>query len=477
MMFNNPLYITKKWWVLIGVGISSMIVTIDFTIVNTVLLDIQRYFSTSMNALQWVMTGFGITFTSLLVTAGRLGDSLGHRRLLYIGMIGFGIASLITGLANSMEQLILGRLLQGAFGSAIFPCGMAITASVFPKEQGRALGIYGSLLGIGLAIGPVLGGIMTTLANWHWIFLINIPIILISFLICLLVVDESPVKENPTIDWCGILLISLGLTTFVFAITQSHVYGWTSWIISVPLILSFLLFIVLFKLESKMAMPLLPPALFMNHSFFIGAAVYIVGVSFISPILFFIPLYLQKILHLSVVTTGFLLLPMTVMTVIAPAISGILYDKQGPFYTTMFTFSMSILGLILFLFFPTTLSFTLIIAAFIFIGSSSGIANGIAIPLVLSNGENKQNEGLISGTLVTVLNLFSVLSLSVASTLFNYIQQEKLAITCQALPAFMSGFHAVIWLLLILTMIVLFGVLRAYQSRQQWHLAHGYHSE
>lgn len=165
---------------------------------------------------------------------------------------------------------------------------------------------------------------------------------------------------------------------------------------------------------------------------------------------------------------------MTVMTIITPAISGILHDKQGPFYTTMLTFSMSILGLILFLFFSTTLSFTLIITAFIFIGSSWGIANGIAVPLALSNGENKQNEGLISGALVTVLNVFSVLSLSVASTLFNYIQQKKLAITYQILPAFMSGFHAVIWLLLILTVIVLFGVLRVYQSHQQWHLTHGY---
>lgn len=280
-MLNNLFHTTKKWWVLIGVGISSMIVAIDFTIVNTVLPDIQLHFFASLNALQWIMTGFGITFASLLVTAGRLGDALGHRYLLYIGMIGFGIASLIAGLANSMEQLIFGRLLQGAFSSAIFPCGMAITANVFAKnEQGRALGIYGSLLGIGLAIGPVLGGIITTIADWHWIFLINIPIILISFLICLLVVDESQVKEKSTIDWCGILLISLGLATLVFGITQSQVYGWTSWIIVMSLILSFILFIVFVKLESKIPMPLLPPALFMNHSFFIGAAVYIAGISF-----------------------------------------------------------------------------------------------------------------------------------------------------------------------------------------------------
>ncbi len=455
----------KKWWVLIGVGISSIIAAIDFTIVNTVLPNIQHDFSASMNTLQWIMTGFGITFSSLLVSAGRLGDVFGRRLVLYIGMIGFGFASLGAGLSTTMDQLIFYRVLQGIFGSIIFPCGMAITSNAFKEnEQGKALGIYSSFLGVGLAIGPVLGGLITSIVDWRWIFLINIPIVIISFAICLPVVGESRIKTKTTIDWLGMILTSSALGVFVFAVTQGQVYGWTSHAIISLFLLAGSLFALLFITESKAKVPLLPPKLFLNRDFFIGVLIFSVGVGFTWPIIFFVPLYLENILGLSVLATGLLLLPMTFMTIIAPPIAGYIYDRQGPFSATLLVFGTSISGLVLFLFLSTKLSLLLIIPAFACIGLAWGIANGVAIPLILSHPDNKQNEGLVSGAAVTVLNMSAVISLSIASTLFHFVEQNRIKAFYQASVAFVSGFHAVVIMLLITAMICFVAVLYAFRG-------------
>lgn len=450
----------NKWWVLVGVGISSMIVAIDFTIVNTVLADIQTSFGVTMNALQWVMTGFGITFSAFLISMGRLGDLLGRRLLLYIGMLGFGLASLGAGLSATIMELIVCRILQGAFGAIIFPCGLAITSSSFPtEEQGRALGIYGSFLGIGLAIGPVLGGIITTIATWRWIFLINVPVVLTSFAICFLVVKESRIERNIVVDWPGMILISVALGLFVFAVTQSEIYSWQSAIIIVPFLISLFLFLLLFLVEKYAKAPLLPPILFLNKPFIIGTTVYSICVGLVWTVIFFVPLYLQNVFAMSEMATGLSLLPMTIMTIIAPTIAGYMYDKEGPFTTTIFAFIMGILGYVLLLFFSANFSWVLMFVAFISIGLCWGIGNGISLPLALSSTENKENEGLISGAAITILNIFAVVILSIGSMIFHHTQNVQLAMQQTSIDAFMSGFHMVDIFLLCITVVALFVVL------------------
>lgn len=454
----------KKWWVLIGVGISSMIVAIDFTIVNTVLAVIQNYFGVSLNTLQWIMTGFGITFASFLICMGRLADIIGRRLLLYIGMLGFAVCSLGAGLASSITQLILFRVVQGAFGSIIFPCGLAITANAFPVQiRGRALGIYGSFMGIGLAIGPVLGGLITALSSWRWIFLINVPIILISFIICFAVVKESRIQTKMTIDWVGMLLTTIALALLVFAVTQAELYGVSSPLIYIPFLLSLFFILLIYYVEQFVKFPLLPPSLFLNHPFFIGVSIYSICVGLVWTIVFFVPLYLQTVFNMSEVKTGFLMLPMTLMTIIAPMISGVLYDKEGPFIATLFAFAMSILGFILFLFFSIDFSWPLILAAFISTGLGWGVGNGIAIPLALSTSKNKENEGLVSGAAITVLNIFGVVTLAISSVLFHHVQNLELAKQHGIKLAFVSGFRSVNLFLLALSLVTFFAVLHAFK--------------
>lgn len=458
---------TRRWLVLFGVGISGMLVAVDFTIVNTVLKAIQVTFDASMNTLQWVMTGFGITFSSILISAGRLADLIGRRKILYIGMIGFGLASLGAGLSNTILMLILCRVLQGVFGAVIFPSGMAITSNAFPpSEQGKAIGIYSSVLGIGLAIGPVLGGFITSIANWHWIFLINVPLLLLSLGICISVVTESRIEGDIDIDWTAMLLLVIGLACFVFAVTQSEVYGWMNIIILLPFILSLVLFFCVALIERKATMPLLPPALFFNNKFVIGMTIYSICVGMVWTSLFFIPLYLQNIFNMTEMETGVWLLPMTIMTVIAPIISGAMFDKQGPFLSTVIAFTLSILGYILFLFFSINFVAWLVLISFICAGFAWGIGNGISIPIALSSAQTQENPGLISGAAITILNVFGVVILSISSAIYHHVHNVTMHRTHHLTLAFLNGFHAVNIFLLAVTVLAFIFILFMFNREQ-----------
>jgi MFS family permease len=444
----------KRWWVLTAVAMASILVSVDFTIVNTVLGDIQTSFGINLASLQWVMTGFGITFSAFLIGMGRLGDLLGRRLVLYLGMLGFVLASIGAGLAPNIHVLTICRVIQGMCGATVFPTGMAITAVAFnDKERGRALGLYGSILGIGLAMGPVIGGVITSLSSWRWVFLINVPYILVCFLLCFWVVDESRAEGEVGIDGWGMALVTLMLGAFVFAITQVQTYGLASPFILSCFVLAVILGVGLWQVEKRVAVPFIPMDLFVNKYFLLSVIVFCCGVGLVWTNLFFIPLYLQTVLQLNQLETGLFLLPMTAMTVIAPSIAGILYDRDGPLVTTLVAFAMLLVGLGLLYFVGTQLAIFYLIFAFVCVGLGWGIANGIGMPIVLSSPNNKQNEGLISGAVITVLNIFGVVILAFASTLFHYIDNLQLHKEVGAKLAFVTGFHGIMLLLFGMTLL------------------------
>lgn len=420
-------YQKKKWWVLIGVGIVAITICIDFTIVNTILANIQLDLNATVGELQWVMAGFGLLFCTFLITMGRLADLIGRRLLLYIGVIGFGFASLGAGLSQTPTQLILFRVLQGAFGATVFPCGVAIISDAFPKvEHGKALGMYGSILGIGLAIGPVVGGTIVTFASWRWVFLINIPIIIVSMLICIPTVRESKIATKQPIDWWGFLLITLFVSAFVFAINQSPLYGWTSPYVYVSLIVAFIALIITIRLETKLKYPLLPLHLFANREFSLASIVMVTSISFAWAIIFIVPLFLHTVWDKSPGIVGLLLLPMTAMTAIAPTFAGNALDKWGRKKVVIVMFIFLIFGLAMLLTLGIKYNLGLMLIGFITYGIAWGMGNGIGTPIALSNTETTEHSGLISGAAITVLNIFGVMSLSIGISIFRYLERIKL---------------------------------------------------
>lgn len=422
-MINN----WKKWGVLFGTGLSSMLVSIDFTIVNTSLSAIQKSLSVSLTDLQWIISAFGIPFCVLLVICGRLADLLGRKLILFIGMSGFALSSLAAGFSSSAIDLIISRFFLGTFGAAIFPCGMALTADVFPKKQhGKALGIYFGLLGVGLAIGPVIGGLLTTFLSWHWIFFINLPILLLSAIFCVLSIPASKLDHRQRLDWKGLIFFFIGLTSLIVWITEGPTIGWTS-IPSLSFGLGMLVFLTLFyRSERQNPCPIIPFHLFRKRTFIIATLSDIAGISAMWALIFIVPLFLQTYLHYDEAKAGLMMLIMTAMTVIVPPLAGHLLDKQGikPILSWMFIALLGGYGLLLF--FSHIQATWCLILSLIFLGFGWGSANGIGGPIVLSGHPSTVNAGLITGASTTILNVFGVIFLAQSSTILRLTEQMHL---------------------------------------------------
>lgn len=418
----------RKWWALIGVGIASMIIAIDCTIVFTALSTLQRYFSANVAQLQWFMTGFGITFAALLTAMGRLADQWGRRRVLYLGMLGFVLSSIGAGLSESSNTLIAFRLLQGFFGAANFPAGVAIISHVFPKGQhGRVLGIYGALLGIGLAIGPFLGGVIISLASWRWIFFINIPIILISFLICLFAVEESKARKSSPVDWKAVILLILGLAALIFGITEGPLLGWDSpWVWGS--LVAFVVIVALFVYgEKRSPNPLLPLHLIATPGFIVGSLVFFATVSCAWAVSFLSPLYLQNVLNFTPFMTGLIYATMTATTILGSFTAGHLLDKKGAPFILWGIFLVLTFSYFFQIYLGLSGPLWALLAAFVLFGYAWGAGNGIGMPLALAHLKKGDEAGTVTGALTTVLNVLGVVILAVITSVFQHGEKAELA--------------------------------------------------
>lgn len=429
----------KKWWVLIGVGLASLLVSVDFTIVNTCLANIQRELGATVGQLQWVMSGFGLSFCALLATSGRLADILGRRRVLYVSVILFALTSLGAGMAQSPFELILFRFFQGIAGAAVFPAGTALVVDAFPNHQhGRALGIYSSLLGTGLAMGPVFGGLISTYLTWRWIFFINAPVVIVSLLICLPVVKESKLGTKTVIDWWGLLFLSSGLSALVFFVTQGPSIGWFTPFNQLAIAVFLVCTICFVLVERRVASPIIPFDALANAGFVLGTLIFMSSVSFSWYVIFIVPLYLHNVLGYNTLYVSLLLLPMTVIVAIAPMYFGHVFDRRGPVGITLVIYLFALMGLSLMLFFNTATPIWLLFLAFFLFGVSWGGANGIGMPVAVSKLTDKSNTGVINGASLTILNILGVLALTIGGAVFRVAEAAKLGTLIRQLPVHLS---------------------------------------
>ncbi len=413
-------YLRKKWLILFGTGMAGVTIGLDLTIVNSSLPNIQHELNASLNQLQWIMAGFGLCFCAFMVVLGRFGDIYGRKKFLIFSLILFSLASFGAGSASSVNILIIMRMLQGLFGAAILPCGTALTASAFSKEeQGRALGIYGSLVGIGIGIGPLLGGIIDSTLNWRWIFYINIPIIFISLLICIPILSESKLIKKFEVDWKGGVLLALVLGLLVFILSEGDFYGWGSWIIISAFTMGITSFLLLYRRERKANLPIIPLYLFRNAGFLLATLIYVGSVAFHWPVLFLMPIYLHDVVGYDPKIASLVLSSMTLMTIISPILAGYFYDKKSKSLAVHVIFALNIISLLMFFGFNKNGPIWIILPSFILFGLAWGIGNGIATPIALSQLSNSEDAGVISGAITTILNIFAVFSLTITLAVFQ----------------------------------------------------------
>ena len=202
---------------------------LDNTVVNVALPSIQRDLGADLSELEWIVTGYALTFASLMLVGGKLADAYGRRRIFVTGIVVFTLASLLCGLANSSEMLIGARVLQGAGAALMNPATLSIIAATFPpRERGTAIGIWAGTSALALAIGPLVGGLITEHLEWSWIFFVNIPIGILGIAASYLFIDESRDETHASLDLPGLATSSIGLFALTYGLIEANTYGWTS---------------------------------------------------------------------------------------------------------------------------------------------------------------------------------------------------------------------------------------------------------
>jgi len=314
---------TRKWWTLATVCTGVFMLLLDLTIVNVALPDIEHAFHASLSDLQWVVSAYALALAAFLLTAGSLADLFGRRLLFASGIVLFTTGSLLCGLATGWLFLTIARGAQGIGGAIMFATSLALLAQAFQgRQRGVALGIFGATTGISVAIGPVLGGVVTTDLSWRWIFFVNIPIGTIALALTLLRVDESrnPLAQRP--DRIGFISFSAALAGLVFGLIESQRDGWSSATVIGSLAASVALLAVFLVAELVQAEPMLDLSLLHVPTFGGGLVAALVLNGALYSQLTYLTIYLQNSLGYSAVATGVRFLPFTCAIFIAAGIAG-----------------------------------------------------------------------------------------------------------------------------------------------------------
>jgi EmrB/QacA subfamily drug resistance transporter len=313
----------KKWWTLLAVCIGVFMLLIDVTVVNTALPAIQRSLHASFSDLQWIVNAYALTLAAFLLTAGSLSDLLGRKRVFSIGLAVFTASSFVCGVSASPLMLNLARGAQGIGGAIMLSSSLALIANAFRgRDRGTAFAVYGAVLGAAVAVGPLVGGGLTSGLGWRWIFFVNVPIGIAGIALTLIHVTESRDPTGKRIDWVGLVTFSGSLFLLVYALTQGNDKGWTSTEILGCLAGAAALMAAFAVAEVRLSNPMFDVSL-LRRPAFTGAAVvgFALSASIFSLYLY-LTLYLQNVLGYGPLAAGLRFLPMTVLLFFVAPISG-----------------------------------------------------------------------------------------------------------------------------------------------------------
>jgi EmrB/QacA subfamily drug resistance transporter len=316
-------------WVMALTSTAYFMVVLDSVVVITALPRMQRDLHVSLASLQWTLNAYGIAFAAGIITAAALGDRFGRRKLFTIGLALFTAASVACAQAPNLSELIVARTLQGLGGAIVLPLSLTILTAAFPIERrGMIVGIYGGLAGLAVAMGPIVGGVVTQSIDWHWIFWINVPIGVVAVLLGVRLLPES-YGARERLDLVGVGLITAGVASVVWALSRASNVGWSSTEVVGTLVAGAALLVVFVAWESSVREPMVPPALFAARDFAIGniTTFLMSGAIFAGGLLVTEEFQLAR--HYSPVGAGLHLLPFFATPMLVSPLAGALSDRIG----------------------------------------------------------------------------------------------------------------------------------------------------
>ena len=444
-----------KYLILVSVGLSSFMAALDGSVVNTVLPVIRQYFNSDVATIEWTVVIYLLVLSSLLLSFGRLGDMLGHKRIFIAGFGVFVISSMLCGLSVSAWMLVTMRAIQ-AFGAAMMAANSPaiLTKNFPPNQRGQALGLGATMTYLGLVTGPSLGGMLAQHFGWRSIFYINVPVSLIGILfgIQLIPKDHNGEQNKEPFDLPGALLFSVGLIALLFSLNQGHAYGWGSGIILGGLILSGLLLAGFIAVERRTAKPMLDLSLFNNRIFSLSSISAVLNYISLYSITFLMPFYLIQGRGLNPAQAGLLLTAQPLLMAITAPLSGSLSDKIGTRLPAML--GMAILAVGLFLLSrltPVTPLWYILLSL-----ATAGTGIGIFISpnnSALMGAAPRNRQGIAAGVLATARSVGMVLGVGIAGAILTTVmavsgdglfQAIRLGYLAAMLFAILGGFASAV---------------------------------
>ena len=434
----------KRWLALTVLSATQLMVILDGTVVNVALPTIQRDLGFSPAGLAWVVNAFLVAFGGLLLFAGRLGDLIGSRRVFLAGVTVFTLASVLAGVANSPAMLVASRFAQGvggALGSAVV-LGMIARLYPTPAERAWAFGVFAFVGSAGASIGVVAGGVLTELADWHWIFLVNVPVGLLALAGAVRVLEPDPDRPSGSVDLVGALLATTGLMLAVYAITQVPLHGWVSMpgggllVVAVALLAGFVL------RQTTTTHPLVPPAIFRSRLFSVSNAVLftmvVTGFSF----QYLSALYLQEILGYGPLRTGLAYLAITSAIGIASlGMSARVAARFGSVRVLVAGLVLFVAGVLVMARFPVDGTYVAdVLPALLLMGSGFGLAMPQVTALAMTDAD-EASVGAASGFVTTTQQVGGSIGLAVVSTVAAARSADLLAAGTVREVALVEGYR------------------------------------
>ncbi len=411
----------QRWWALLVLCLGVLMIVLDTTIVNVALPSIRQDLHFTETSLVWVVNAYMLTFGGFLLLGGRLGDLFGHRRMFLAGLTLFTIASLACGLAQSQALLIGARAAQGLGGAVVSAVSLSLIMNLFTEtgERARAMGVYGFVCAGGGSIGVLLGGLLTSALSWHWIFLVNLPIGLLVYALCLrLIPPAAPAAGDTPLDVAGALSVTASLMLAVYAVVNGNEAGWTSVQSLVLLGTAAALMALFLAIEARVAAPLMPLSLFRLRNV---ATANVVGVLWAAAMFawFFVSaLYMQLVLGYSPMEVGLAFLPANlIMAAFSLGLSAKLVMRFGIRAPLAVGLAMAALGLALFARAPVDGAFAAdVLPGMLLLGLGAGVAFNPMLLAAMSDVEPSQS-GLASGVVNTAFMMGGSLGLAVLASL------------------------------------------------------------
>jgi EmrB/QacA subfamily drug resistance transporter len=435
----------QRWWALIVLCLGTLMIVLDSTIVNVALPSIRVDLGFSEASLAWVVNAYLLTFGGFLLLGGRLGDLFGHRRIFLMGLTIFTVSSLLCGLASTQWFLIVVRAVQGFGGAIVDAVALSLTMSLFisPKDRAKAMGVYGFVAAGGGSIGVLLGGLLTSI-NWHWIFLVNIPIGIAVFICSLFLLPKTRMElEHRHIDAAGATTVTLALILANYAIVNGNSAGWTSFETLGLLAAALIILGVFLWIESRVRAPLMPLRLFLSRNIAVANVIGVLWAAAMFAWFFISALYMQLVLHYTPLQVGLAFLPANlIMALFSLGLSAKLVDRFGiklPLAVGLFA---AALGLLLFVRAPIDGQFlTDLLPSMVLLGIGAGMAFNPVLLAAMSDVPPDES-GLASGLVNTSFMMGGALGLAILASIAASRTEGLLASGVAQTLALNSGYHA-----------------------------------